>query len=148
MKVNYFLTISILIASMMFVSCNQTNSENGEKSEKDSKKTEQTSNDEGSSSDVSSKEMTEDIYIDIAAKQMYLTSKYAKMLAKKDVSEEKEKLMVEKSEEMEALYKDHGVTVDAYQEFQDELDRETGLELSRRVSERLKELELSEFSEK
>ncbi len=88
-------------------------------------------------------EMTEDIYVEITATQMYLADKYAAKAEEEGISEaEAMNLSVELGEKWNALFEEHGITGGAYEEFAQELtqDFEAFGEVMERVSERIEEL--------
>lgn len=92
-------------------------------------------------------EMTEDIYVEVTANQMYLAEKFSEKAEAEDISEaEAIDLSTEMGEKMAAMYEEHEVTGEAYEKFAQELmeDIEYFGSVMERVEERVEELRKKE----
>lgn len=89
----------------------------------------------------SAKEMTEDLYIEIAAQHLYLIDKYSEKM--EDVSHETEmKLSMDLNEKMNSLFDEYGVTAEAFEEYSVKQleDMETFETIMDRIGQRVEEL--------
>ncbi|MGM0647235.1 MAG: hypothetical protein ACQESZ_02480 [Bacteroidota bacterium] len=140
MKKNVLISVAtITMLCFIFASCAGGSDK---KAEEDANKVEKTEEEKSAeSTESSTKEITEDIYVEIIAQQMYLTDKYSKKA--EDVSDAKAmKLTTEMGEEMSELYDEHGVTQDDFDQFADEImeDMETYGAIMDRANKRVEEL--------
>lgn len=139
MKKNVLLSVAtITMLCFMFAGCAGGLYNNEEDANKDEKTEEEKS---AKDTETSTKEMTEDLYVEVVAQQMYVTDKFSKKA--ENVSEEKAmKLMTEMGEEFNDIYQEHGVTEDDFDQFADEImqDMENYGAILDRIEERVEEL--------
>ncbi len=92
--------------------------------------------------DVPSAKMSEEIYVDIMAHQMYWSAQYADAMEDGYTHEKATRLATEMADKMADLYKKHGVSENAFDEFSSGLmdDPEVYVNLLDKVGKRVEEL--------
>lgn len=87
-------------------------------------------------------EMTEDIYVEITARQMYLTNLYAEKQEEDPGYDEAMRLTSELGEKLGALYDEYGVSEDAFNEYSEEImeDYASYGDIMERVYEHLEQM--------
>ncbi|MFO8066106.1 MAG: hypothetical protein R6U11_00855 [Bacteroidales bacterium] len=135
MKKNVLLSVAtITMLGFLFAGCAGGSDNKAEEDVNEEEKSAETT-------ESSTKEMTEDLYIEIVAQQMYLADKYSKLA--EDASGEKAmKLSTEMGEELNDIYQELGVTEDDFNQFGNEImeDAETYGAIMDHINERVEEL--------
>ncbi|MFO7891600.1 MAG: hypothetical protein R6V04_14825 [bacterium] len=133
---NFLLVLCVITVTMLcflFVSC---------AGDSDKEAGEETTKEEVIEATEPAEEMTDDIYVEITAQQMYLNSIFAEKQEEGMSQEKALKYATELNEKMSELYKEHGVTEKAFSEYSDKLmeDYESYGAIMERVNKRVEEL--------
>ena len=144
MKIKAYLKVAIMLfaITLFFAGCSsESQKDNGTSEVKDNEKIE-----ESSTENVTVGELTDDVYVEISAQVMYISSKYANEVEKTKTTAGQIALSEKMSKEVEEVFKKHGITQDNLNDYSEKFEKNPLqlIKLSQEIMKRAADLQKEE----